>query len=504
MEAELLFLLLAFFFPGGGGNDLLDYLPTDAYWKAKGAAPTVETMLAELNPPKDDAARDLPALIGDLGADDYAVREAATAKIRALGPAVIPQLKTAVETARDAEIRTRAEMLIGELSGAAKAADVRRLMAIRTLGELKKPEALEILRPLAASPDFFVADYAKAAIAAIEGKPYPRPVPTAEELASDVGLLPKSACGMAQVVLPAGGPVSFDAALKQMAGARGMRGGMGDPEKVKAQLAGAVLKLAERLGNVRVQALTGAFGGGFDRTAFGMVVARGVYEPAAVRAALVGLGCKAETRDGVDVVAPDGGEVTIALPSAQRLAFLGMDDRRAAAGRARDMIAALKAGKGTVSENQELSGLFKSLPAAAPVRAALVAHDGLRKEGPLLDGVDTVTLAGEVSKGGTDLTMVARGKDQEKLKASVAVFEQGRAEAEKEMKRWTEREAPFLKPITDLVTGLKVETKANEVTVRGRLEGQLSAGMIVLPFSWLMMMESESGAGGAVGPVGID
>jgi len=76
----------------------------------------------------------------------------------------------------------------------AKGDPVRRLMAIRTLGELKKKGAIATLQPLLKSKTLFEAEYAAAAIAAIEGKKFKRPGLSAKERMKDVYLLP-AGCG---------------------------------------------------------------------------------------------------------------------------------------------------------------------------------------------------------------------------------------------------------------------------------------------------------------------
>ena len=150
---SLLFLLSTIM---GTGTDLLDYVPSDDYWKAKGVtAVTVEALLKELEPPK--AGADISKLVPDLGSPDAKVRDAAAAKVRAMGPGVIPQLK---ELAKhdDPEVAGRARLLITEIGNAAKSTQVRRLMAIRTLGEKKAKEALPRLAELVRSSEPFVAD----------------------------------------------------------------------------------------------------------------------------------------------------------------------------------------------------------------------------------------------------------------------------------------------------------------------------------------------------------
>jgi len=158
-------ILLALLTGGGGGNDLLDYMPTAAYWKAKGVEITAERMAAEL---ATEEPADAAKLVRDLGADDFATREAAMKKLRAMGPAAAPALEQAADN-DDPEVKMRARQLLQKVAatGGAQAKAVRRLMAVRALGKLKRPEGLAALRPLLASKEPFVADYARQAIAAV-------------------------------------------------------------------------------------------------------------------------------------------------------------------------------------------------------------------------------------------------------------------------------------------------------------------------------------------------
>ena len=140
MEVSGLLMLLLM---SGGGNDLLDYVQAKAYWQLKGVPVTAAAMTGELAPPKAEGAKEAAA-----------------------GPQT-----------------------------AAKAAVVRRLMAIRTLGELKDAQALAVLQPLLKSTALFEAEYAQQAIAAIEGKPFARPRTAAKQMAQDPWLLPAD-CGI--------------------------------------------------------------------------------------------------------------------------------------------------------------------------------------------------------------------------------------------------------------------------------------------------------------------
>ncbi len=76
MHASFSFLAALLTLLGGGTNDLLDYIPSDVFWKAKHAVVTPEAMIAEL---KDQQGEDIAQLIKDLGANEFQQREDAGA-----------------------------------------------------------------------------------------------------------------------------------------------------------------------------------------------------------------------------------------------------------------------------------------------------------------------------------------------------------------------------------------------------------------------------------------
>jgi hypothetical protein len=70
----------------GGGNDLIDYLPTESYWREKKIEVTVDQMVAQL---ADKPGQDVTALLKDLASPDAAKRDDAAMKLRAVGPSAI-------------------------------------------------------------------------------------------------------------------------------------------------------------------------------------------------------------------------------------------------------------------------------------------------------------------------------------------------------------------------------------------------------------------------------
>src|SRR5690349_1598070 len=102
MGEASIFLIFTMLLGGSSGNELLDLIPTDAYWKAKAVDVSVANIMLELNSIKPD--------------------------------------DTSKETA------------------------VRRLMAIRTLGELKNADAIPTLKSQLDSKEMFVTAYAQRAL----------------------------------------------------------------------------------------------------------------------------------------------------------------------------------------------------------------------------------------------------------------------------------------------------------------------------------------------------
>lgn len=402
------FLTLVLCLLTGGGNDLLDYLPTEAYWAHKRvAAISVETMTAQLAQP---GAQDVAALVAELGSPDAAARDAAAVKLREVGPAALPQLREAAESP-DAEVRRRARALARQVGGEAVAQGVRRLMAIRTLGELAKPQAVATLKPLLKSEELFVAEYAQAAIDAIERK---RPAVSegrapAAAVLDDVWMLPAQCRAVAQLVPRSGSPIGF---------AEFMAAVQADEEAEKdesaAQVTRMVLSLAEQIGNVRIDAATiGLAGNPASPNADGKpgsvtVIVRGKYNAAWVRELARANLVPVRQVDGVDVFEPDGEQAWL-MPSDELFVFVASPSSDAIP--VAEAVAAVKSGKGGLAGDEEMRKLVGTIDTEQILwGAAIVAPE--QRELPVAGAFDTVTLLGTREQKKTlRLTMTARGAD---------------------------------------------------------------------------------------------
>ena len=206
------FLMLLVMLIGGGVRDLASCLPTDAYWKSKGVTVSIDQLSRELAPVK---LADLSKLIDQLDSNDARERDAAASKIEALGTEAVAALKEATDSGSP-EVAARARSLIARIRAASKVTAIRRLMAIRTLGEMKDAKANELLKTLAESKEMFESDYAKQALAKLDGKDYDVPPATPADRATELNLLPARLDVVMQAAPALQGNISLEKIVEQL------------------------------------------------------------------------------------------------------------------------------------------------------------------------------------------------------------------------------------------------------------------------------------------------
>ena len=398
---------------GQVGNNLLEYVDCQVYWRMKGVEVSVTTMTAELTGPGDQATT--------------------------------PQVRS-----------------------------VRKLMAIQTLGELKNRASVPALHKLTKSKELFVADFAARAIRAIEGKPpAPRKLPAAARQ-SDLGLLPSNCSLVAQVWMPGGG-----GSLRKSLGDAQLPGGA-PLDQALEQITKLVLPLAERIGNVRLDAVTlglpGDIGGD---SGFVTVVARGQYDLAAVKAALAPTDEEKSLVDGVEVLRPNR-EVALLLPSAQRLILLG--GPRKVNLPLSEVISALKARKVGLQNTPEMRGLIRSVGVNHPLWAVVEISETYR-QAEVLAPVKTITLVTRAIKGSAHFTLTAEGTDTQGIAEAVNVFEEGRNKAIQGIERaaGSPMEA-MTKPMLELLQSIATQSQGKRVTVTAKAKEDMAALIAPLLF----------------------
>jgi len=500
-EMGLFFALIMFLSQGAG--DLLDMISTEAYWQHKNVVVTVEQLQADADPgaQKVDARK----LIEDLGSTDYKVRESAARKIESMGPDVLPQVQAATES-KDAEIAAAAKDLVTRLTVGSKGRDVRQLMAIRTLGERKEKAALPLLKKLTESKKQFVSDYAVRAIAQIEGKPVQRLIDE-KALANDVWQLPKNTGIVGQVTLRPNEGASMPPIDKlvskavddAVAAGNAQPGVLPMPDKARlvSRVSAELINLMERVGNVRIDGATLGVSDDMGRRGGWMMLSvRGEYDPAALVEAIKSIGhndIQVEKKEGVDVVTLDPGEVYAMVPSSKQFLIVGGPHGTNKTPVIDGLITAIKTGKGTLHENKATSALIAKADMKAMLWLTGTLTEDMRED--VLKPFETFSGAVQRNKDVMTYKMSATGSDEEVIKKSVEDMKtemQNNINQMNQMIQQMPQMAASMKPVLDLMTGLKLEANGKTATASGELKGDALKSMLTsaVPFLGLMLREA--------------
>ena len=128
----------------GSGDPAVAYR---AVWcLAADPAGAVKLLRANLPPAAAPDPERLARLIGRLGADGFADREAATRELAALGRLAGPALKAAIARGVSAEARERADRLLNGMAGEPAGEELRQMRAVQALELAGGPEAIALLK----------------------------------------------------------------------------------------------------------------------------------------------------------------------------------------------------------------------------------------------------------------------------------------------------------------------------------------------------------------------
>lgn len=141
------------------GEYASDYLNPEMYWRNQGVACGVEALSGFLQDEFVDP-QNVDALIGQLGADRFAEREAASEALKKAGALAGEQLREAAGSP-DPEVAHRAKNLLRQIKEEDPGSTWRnQWMAIHSLGQLEDPAAKELLRAIAAKSEGRLASLA--------------------------------------------------------------------------------------------------------------------------------------------------------------------------------------------------------------------------------------------------------------------------------------------------------------------------------------------------------
>lgn len=479
-----MYVMIMLMLSGGGGNDLLDYISTSIYWEIKGVKVEESVMLKELDIPK---TVDVSPLVKQLGAKSSKERDKAYRELSAAGAGAVPALTEAAKS-DDIEVASSAREILKTLRAKqGKAFEIRRLMAIRTLGEMKSRNALNLLKTLAESQDFFTADYAKASIALIEGREYIRPGVAKELLATDLACMPAGTGVAGQITRFTGQPVDLVVKAGQMAQLMGEMGGGDDVGKMIPDFIRGAFPYLERIGNIRIQAATFAVAGdiGNDSGSISLLI-RGVYDRVAVRELSAGHGASS-TVGGLEFISMDG--IALFCP-ASRDRFLIVIGPSEAAMPLAALAAAVTAKAPKLQLGKKLQTLIGTIDTTSSIWLVAEMTDGLKKFLGF-QVLDSGTMTATETRTGTDFKISISADKEDGIAQTARIIEDGLAEIKHEMLNNNAQKADMakvLKPFIDFIDTVKCVRNGRTSLVTGHYNGAVTSSIMMLPLFFIGSM----------------
>ena len=446
------------------------FVSTENYWESKNVYVTADAMIRELQLEKP---QDIAKLIVALGDDEFQVRQTASQKILDQGPGVAQQLIKATES-DDPEIADRARQLLRLMGQGKKGALERRLMAIRTLGELRSEKSIASLKKLLGNKEAFVDEYARRAIAKIKGKPLGRTLPTAEQLEEDLWLLPKDCNVVGQLMFREQIPFDIDQALQTIGQSPLPFAPAIDPDIFRIQFYQQLSVVTQSVGNLRLDALTLGVASDIGRNkGFFVAIIRGKFDRDAVKTELAAMGMAITEKDGVEM-AVFGRKGVLMLPSNDRLIFVaGPTASRALA--AEQLVAAVKTGTGQLAENQKMAQLIKSVDRNSSIWLAASMSKTYKQEFPLFAPLSSIIFEAKQNKGAIDGKLTAKiDGDDESVSIALDRFDAGLQEALDEGGRAIQR-TPFLTPLVEMLKTVNRKQSDSQISITAKIADDAAA-----------------------------
>lgn len=463
----ILTLMLSSGLGSGGGNELILYIPIDEYWRSKEVEVSIESMREELKPlPQVN----LDGLLRELGSIESDERAAAAEQIEQLGLSAVSGLEWATHS-HDPAVANEARALLARIRSASHATQIRRLMAIRTLGRMKDPAGVEILAPLVDSGEPFIARHARIASAGIRDELYTIPTLPAELMEQDLFLLPGDVGIVGQASLGEGTPLGLDELLAQIPPAMQV-----DPQEMRDELIARLLPIAERIGNVRLDAITfGVSERIGNDVGYFVVAARGEYDASAL-AALMREQLPAEqieNREGMEIFRMDR-EAALIFPSNDRAILMSGPHR----GRlpVEELAAAVRTGEGQLKTNEPMVRVLEGIDRTQPLWAAVHVSDDYRAA-PVIGALDWIRIVGRNENGRALLEATAEGSDPQAVQNAVRELE-GHVQAAIASMEPMLQQLPMLEPYQAFFKSMTFEIDGTQAKLTGTLPTTSPLGLL--------------------------
>ena len=402
---EMIIMLMMLLFGKEGGNEALDYVDSKSYWGMQEIEMTSENLMRELEK---------------------------------------PTLKKESKP---------------------KAAEIRRLLAIRGLGELKSEKALDVLVKYAESRELFVSDYAHEAIAAIKGEAAPK-IDRHKEMLGDLAVFPKNAGVVMQAKMFDGPPVDLSGIVTELSKEMEL-------SKINAMLEGmqgGLINFLETTGNIRIDGLSvGIADNVGDEAGWVGFHVRGAYDSKGMKSAisqLIGEEFEVKKSGDVEYMMLDESVMFAFLSDNRCLLLIGPDLESTSYKVVSERVSS------TVKEpafSAELKALVKKTETSGAFWLAGLVTENM-KQAPYISTFNSFLLE-TASKGKhMDIELRATGSDEDEVQKIMDDLEKlyGDFVEQKlpDMKDGPEQ----LKPVIEFLESLEFRVRGNEGIIHGRIE----------------------------------
>jgi len=355
----------------------------------------------------------------------------------------------------------------------AQADPTAKLMAIRSLGEMKDQASLAKLEPLVNSNEPFVGMYTRRSIAWIKGAdPESVPPVAAELLAKDVALLPPDASMAAQVrTMPGKGPINWATIIPDFP-----KDHWQNKAEVLAELNSSIYEVISMVGNIRLDAIT--FGTNMqkdenDGTVY--LVARGEYDRLRIVDVLQEMdeGFKGYSVGDIEVVTMQEESPSLAfiMPSDQMIVFvinggdlpLPIDE----------VVDLLENDDAQLAFDAKMQGQYDKVDKQAvrgwfitSVPPLFLMEDEMAEIFGPLDAARITATDAEDGKELIELNWFGEGRDEAEVAAAVATLNgyltEGRAEIRQELQREPEMRQMF-EPFVQMMDSIQINAEGKNM-----------------------------------------
>jgi hypothetical protein len=253
------------------------------------------------------------------------------------------------------------------------------------------------------------------------------------------------------------------------------------PSELRKRIVGQLMRAGDRVGNFRVDQVTLALSNDLSSDSGYMILAiRGLYDRQALRQELEDLEGTVSMQDGIPVVSIGTPGSVILASDEQLILVVGPPGHTAEP--LGKMVAALRAGKGSLEANRGFADLLRSVDRRHPVWAA-TNFAPFAREFPPTRSLTSLVLTAQWQEGSLVASGVLKAKQAETLDGIAAILEIARKQAIEECESQS-TVVPLMETVAAALRSFQHERKGDSLVLSARVR-ELQE-LMMLPMATLL------------------